>query len=47
MFQKVGYNIRRIMPFVESIFSGVIHRANPMHPDVVASGCDIGGTTTS
>ena len=47
MFQIIGYTIRRIMPFVESIFSGWIHRANPMHPDVVALGCDIGGSTTS
>ena len=47
MFQKIGYTIRRIMPSVESIFSGWIHRANPMHPDAVASGCDIVGSTTS
>ena len=47
MFQKIGYTIRRIMPFVESTFLGWIHMANPMHPDVVALGCDRVGSTTS
>ena len=47
MFQIIGYTIRRIMPFVESIFSGWIHRANPMHQDVAASWCYRGGSTTS
>ena len=47
MFQKIGYTIRRIMPFVELTFLGAIHRAKPMHPDVVASGCDGVGSTTS
>jgi hypothetical protein len=35
------------MPFVESTFVGRIHRANPRHPDVEASGYDRGGSTTS
>lgn len=47
MPEKIVYNNRRIMPFVESTFRGPIHVANPMHPDAVTSGCDIGGSTTS
>ncbi len=45
--EKMMYNNQRIMPFVESTFSGWIHRENPIHPDAVALGYDRGGSTTS
>ena len=44
---KIVYNDLRIMLLVESTFSGRIQKAYPRHPDVVTSGCDRGGSTTS
>ena len=44
---KSGMIVLRIMLYPKSAFVGVIQMANPMHPDAVASGCDIGGSTTS
>ena len=45
--KKSGIIVHRIMLHPKSTLAGKIQMANPMHPDVVTSGCDRGGSTTS
>ena len=44
---KSGIIVHRIMLHPKSTFVEEIPVADPMHPDVAASGCDRGGSTTS
>jgi len=41
------YDNGRIMLHSKSAFAGWIRKADPRHPDAVASGYDRGGSTTS
>ena len=44
---KHGMIVNRIMLHSKSTFSGEIQMADPMHPGVITSECDRGGSTTS